>query len=200
MKVLIFYFEPFGSDTVNSSAEAVKCLDIVSSSADIVTHQLPVSFDRCAKEAAAKVVAEHPDFILCLGQAASRATINIERVAINVVSGKNTDNDGTRPMREKVVQDAPDAYITKIAVDELSMYLREKGIPCFVSNSAGTYVCNTLYYSLLHRFSNIPTLFIHFPITPAQASKRTSTTSSMSSGISANAIMIILSWLQSLSS
>ena len=195
MKVLILYFEPFSSDTVNSGAEAVKCLDTESISADIVTHQLPVSFSRCAKEASAKVEAEQPDLILCLGQAASRTTINLERVAINVANGKNSDNDGVKLVTKTIVSDAPDAYMTKIAIDDLSQFLREKGIPCFVSNSAGTYVCNTLYYSLLHQFPYIPILFVHVPITPVQASIRTSTTSSMSSEFVACSIVEIIRWL-----
>lgn len=126
MRVLLFYFEPFGSDALNASQEAANLISSRIAGAEIVKHRLPVSFARCPHEAVAAVDSLLPDLIICLGQAAGRASINLERLAINIANAANPDSDGDKPSNRKLNQAGPDACMSKIPVDLLAKNIREK--------------------------------------------------------------------------
>jgi pyroglutamyl-peptidase len=61
--------------------------------------------------------------------------------------------------------------------------LREAGIPAELSLSAGAYLCNQVFYSLLYHLASrqltIPAGFIHLPRLPAQAAEQKTSTPSM---------------------
>lgn len=192
MKILVTYFEPFGADDTNSSAEAVRLLHNPYRCHKIVSCLLPVSFKRSADIALAKIEEEHPDIVLCLGQAAGRAVVSLERLAINIASSKSPDCDDYSPNNHKINPDGPDAVMTGVDVAVLVQAMKEKGIPCQVSNSAGTFVCNSLYYRLLLRHPSLPVIFIHLPLTPRQASARAAATPSMHPSTCADAIRAII--------
>ncbi len=189
MKVLITYFEPFGPDSINSSEECAKLLP-----PEITTVRLPVSFRRASTITIEQIEAVRPDFVVSLGQAA-RQTITLERIAINIAKSESADNDGYAPDRETIIAGAPDGIFSTFNVDDLAHRLRSKGFPCQVSNTAGTFVCNTLYYSLLHY--GIPTLFIHLPLTPGQSSERPNPVPSLSSKLASEALIHLISILKS---
>lgn len=192
MKAIVFYFEPFGNDTVNSSEEAAKLVEPCIDDITIERHRLPVSFRRSVDTALETIGERNPHLIICLGQAAGRASINLERVAINAAHTVSRDADGYSPKNMPLDAEGPAACLTSLPVDDISESLRATGLPCFVSNSAGTYVCNCLYYHLLRTLSKIPVLFVHLPLTPAQAASRTSSTPSLSSRTAASAIHKII--------
>lgn len=192
MKVLLTYFGPFGVDTVNSSAEAAGLLGGSHCGHEIVSCLLPVSFKRCHEAALAAVQSEKPDAVICLGQAAGRAVVSLERVAVNAASAKTPDCDGCRPQGEKIDVGGPDAILTGIDVESLAERLSGAGIPAQVSNSAGTYVCNTLYYRLLHALPQLPVLFFHLPLTPRQAAARGTATPSMHPLTCADALRTVI--------
>ena len=52
----------------------------------------------------------------------------------------------------------------------------EASVPCSVSYSAGTYVCNDLIYHVLHRYkgTDIKACFIHVPFIPEQTTDKPS--------------------------
>lgn len=195
MKILLLYFEPFGSDSCNSGAELASLLPDECGGAELIKRQLPVSFSRAFAQAAGHIDCERPDMIVCLGQAGGRASINPERTAVNVAKSSTPDNDGYIAAGERLVAGAPDAYFTNVAVEDMAAELRAAGYPCFVSNSAGTFVCNSLFYNLRHHYPTIPVAFVHIPLTPAQAAARTSTTPSMASTVAAGALTLALTRL-----
>lgn len=195
MKILITGFEPFGAETSNPSGDVLELLPDEIGGARIVKLRLPVSFGRCADVAAAAIGSCRPDCVVCLGQAGGRASVCIERVAINYADAKNPDNDGFRPRRARVEETGPDAYFSNLPVDDLAEAVRACGVPCQVSNSAGTFVCNSLLYRLRHRCGDIPVGFVHLPYAPSQVVGKAATTPSMSLDVMALAIVSIADFL-----
>lgn len=167
--VLISAFEPFGGSDLNASQAA---LDLLASTADYALHKwiLPVSFTRAADSLVQKIDRLKPDLILCLGQAAGRKNISLERVALNLMDAPIADNDGNQPQEALISESGPTAYLSSLPLKALLVRLVAEKIPASISNTAGTYVCNTLFYALMHHVENIkiPAGFIHIPALPAQ--------------------------------
>ncbi|WP_048148590.1 pyroglutamyl-peptidase I [Palaeococcus ferrophilus] len=173
MKVLITGFEPFGGEEINPSWEAVKVLPEKIDGATLVKRQLPVTF-RGVKELLPKlIVEEKPDVVILTGQAGGRPNITVERIAINVMDSAIADNEGYKPEDEPVFEEAPAAYFATIPVKAIVKALREAKIPASVSNTAGTYVCNTAMFTALHTIAvagmETRAGFIHVPFIHEQA-------------------------------
>jgi hypothetical protein len=60
------------------------------------------------------------------------------------------DNDGSQPAGEPVVEGGPAAYFATLPIKAILVAWREAGLPGYVSNTAGTYVCNQTFYHSLH--------------------------------------------------
>jgi pyroglutamyl-peptidase len=101
-----------------------------------------------------------------------RAAISLERVAINVQDARIADNAGAQPVDEPVVAQAPAAYFTTLPIKALRRALREAGIAAEVSQTAGTFVCNHVFYGLMHHLAQnrvgVRGGFIHVPWLPGQ--------------------------------
>jgi pyroglutamyl-peptidase len=109
--------------------------------------------------------------VLCVGQAGGRAALGLERVAINVNDARIPDNDGQQPIDEPVVPGGPPAYFSTLPLKACVQALREAGLPAEVSNSAGTFVCNHVFYVLMHALADrpgVPAGFVHLPWLPEQ--------------------------------
>ena len=172
MKVLITGFEPFGGENVNPSWEAVKILPDVVGNAEIVKYQLPVSFKKVRELLPEILSKEKPEVIILTGQAGGRVNITVERVAINVMDSMKEDNDGYKPEDEPIFENAPAAYFSTLPIKRIVKALRENKIPAMVSNTAGTYVCNTAMFTALHYVAinklSAKAGFIHVPYIPEQ--------------------------------
>ncbi len=173
MKVLVTGFEPFGGEKINPSWEAVKALPDELDGATLMKVRLPVSFKGVREILPRLIVKERPDIVLLTGQAGGRPNVTVERVAINVMDSEVPDNDGFKPEDEPVFEGAPDAYFATIPVKAVVRALRRAGIPAGVSNTAGTYVCNTAMFTALHTIAvsgmESKAGFIHVPFSHAQA-------------------------------
>ena len=115
-----------------------------------------------------------PELVMCLGQAGGRAELSIERVALNVDDARIPDNLGRQPIDSAVVADGPAAYFSTLPIKAIARDVRAAGIAAAVSNSAGTFVCNHVFYALMHRLATTAALanarggFMHVPYTPQQ--------------------------------
>jgi pyroglutamyl-peptidase len=118
------------------------------------------------------LAATSPVLVLALGLAAGRAEISVERVAINVDDARIPDNAGAQPVDLPVVADGPAAWFSTLPVKAIVAALRHAGLPAAVSQTAGTFVCNHVFYGLQHRLagSGVRSGFIHVPLIEAQAS------------------------------
>ncbi len=173
MRVLVTGFEPFGEEKMNPSWEAVKRLPGEIDGSALVKRLLPVSF-RGVREILPRLIVEtRPDVIVLTGQAGGRPNVTVERVAINVMDSAKPDNDGFKPEDEPVFEGAPAAYFSTLPVKAIVRAMRKAKIPAGVSNTAGTYVCNTAMFTALHTVAvagmEAKVGFIHVPFSHEQA-------------------------------
>lgn len=166
MKILLTGFEPFGGCERNISWDAVSALDYEGVRKEL----LPVSFKRAAREIERLLDEYEPQVLLMFGFASKRDKVNIERVAINVMDSTNPDNDGYQPVDEPVSRGGKTAFFATIPIKDIVKHLNESEIPASVTNSAGTYVCNTVMYSALQHIEKLGKHciagFIHLPDIP----------------------------------
>lgn len=172
--ILLTGIDPFNGETINPSWEAVRALDGETvGSARLVARQLPCVIGEVGGALVAAIEEIKPDVVLCLGQAGGRPDVTIERVAINIVDARIPDNAGLQPVDEPVVHGGPAAYFSTLPIKALVAALHAAGIPASVSESAGTYNCNAIFYALSHHIATRrPGLrggFIHVPYLPEQA-------------------------------
>ncbi len=168
--VLVTGFEPFADAPVNPSGEVARRLaELGHPDCHLVGEVLPVSFARAAPLLAAAIEAHHPDIVIALGLADSRHAITPERVAINLADARIADNDGVQPRDAEIEHSGPAARFTGLPVKAIVHALDAAGIPSDVSLTAGTYVCNHVFYELMGFAAARPGLragFIHVPATP----------------------------------
>lgn len=171
-KVLVSAFEPFGGETLNPSAMALEMLKSEIDDKSIVKLLLPVEFNTAGAKLCAAINDIKPDCVVSLGQAGGRSAVEVERVAINVMDAFSPDNAGYAPKDEPIANNAPAAYFATLPIKKMVRAAKDKGMKATVSNSAGTYVCNTVMYSALHHITdnglNIAAGFIHVPFIPEQ--------------------------------
>jgi len=177
--ILLTGFEPFGGESVNPSWEIARALDgWVCEGRVVRAALLPCAFGDALARLDDALAAWQPELVLCLGQAGGRAEISIERAALNVDDARIPDNAGRQPIDAPVVAGGPAAYFSTLPIKALARDLRAAGIPAAVSNTAGTFVCNHVFYALMHRLATAPALagarggFVHVPYTPEQAASR----------------------------
>lgn len=171
-KLLITGFEPFGGETVNPSWEVLCCLPERIGEFELVKLRVPVVFG-LAGERVLKAAKEHnPDVILCIGQAGGRIAVTPERIAVNMRTASIPDNAGNQPQGEPIIPDGPDGIFATVPVEVMAQAIRAQNFSGAVSNTAGTYVCNDLLYTLLYHFRGTKTRagFVHVPCLPEQGS------------------------------
>jgi pyroglutamyl-peptidase len=139
------------------------------------TAVLPCSFGTSTKALRAAIEDSRPDIVLCTGLAGSRAELCLERVAINVQDARIRDNDGKQPIDKPVVKDGPAAHFASLPIKACVAELRKAGLPAAVSNTAGTFVCNHIFYALMDIAMTHPIAmkagFLHVPYAPVQAAR-----------------------------
>ena len=176
MKILVTGFDPFGSDKINPAIEAVKKLPDTIKGAKIIKLEIPTVFNKSAQVVHQAIVKEQPDYVLNVGQAGGRSALTPERVAININDGRIPDNDGYQPLDEPIQPDGDTAYFTQLPIKAMAKAIRAAGLPAIVSNTAGTYVCNHIFYQVQYmRTKEFPKLkagFIHIPFLPEQVITR----------------------------
>lgn len=150
MKILVTGFDPFGGEAVNPAYEAVKLLPDNIAGAEIVKLEIPTEFKRSMEFLEEAIRREMPDAVISVGQAGGRAEITPERVAINLADARIPDNAGNQPEDEALIADGPAAYFTTLPLKKMVKSVQDRGIPCRISYSAGTYVCNSVMYRVLH--------------------------------------------------
>lgn len=141
----------------------------------IYTELIPVSFHRVAVALRRAIDQHTPDLIIMLGQSGGSDRVKLERIAINMMDSKLPDNDDYLPDEETIYADGASALFTNTAIKELRTTIEQLGIKVKISNSAGLYVCNRLYYEALSITQSKPStqaLFVHLPYYEGQPSAK----------------------------
>ena len=169
-KLLITGFDPFGGAVVNPAWETVKLLPPQIGAYRLEKLEIPTVFGKGAQAVLDAADRFQPDRILCIGQAGGRAAVTPERIAVNIRDARIEDNEGNRPVGEFVVPGGSAAYFATVDVMKLTVAATAAGFPAAVSNSAGAFVCNDVFYTLLHRYHGtaVKVGFIHVPWLPEQ--------------------------------
>lgn len=185
--VLVTGFEAFGDDPsglgLNPSALAALALHgLQIEGYTVQAAVLPCMFGQSVTALKALIKKHRPALVLCVGQAGGRAGFSIERVAINLDDAALPDNAGRVLRAVPVVAHGPAAYLSTLPIDDMLAALQRAGLPCELSSSAGHFVCNHVFYALMHSlkttrrktaFTETPHRvlggFVHVPYMPAQA-------------------------------
>jgi pyroglutamyl-peptidase len=174
LRVLVTGFEPFGGDSVNPSWLVAQHLSRASiAGVQVQAVQLPCVFGLSAHVLAQALAQHPPDVVLALGLAQGRDGISIERVAINVDDARVSDNAGQQPIDTPVVPGGPAAYFSTLPIKHLVQGLQQAGHAAHISQTAGTFVCNHVFYALQHHLHGQPAMsgFVHLPALPEQAAR-----------------------------
>ena len=173
--ILLTGFEPFENDPINPAWEIARALDgEVIAGAVVHGVELPCVFGDSIQSLNQAIAHYKPVLVVALGFAGNRCDITPERVAINIDDARIPDNAGHQPVDQSVVRDAPAAYFSNLPIKAMVRGMREQGVPASVSNTAGTFVCNHIFYALMHRLATrvvagVRGGFIHVPVFPAHA-------------------------------
>ena len=170
--ILVTGFEPFGGESLNPSEEIARALN----GREVAGHKvvgalLPCVFGAAIKELKLLLKTHQPILVVCLGQAGGRAEITPERVAINIDDARIPDNAGQQPIDKPIVKGGPAAYWSTLPIKAIVQELRKHHYPAAVSQTAGTFVCNHIFYGLMHALREQDKVrggFIHVPFLPEQ--------------------------------
>ena len=169
--VLLSGFAPFDGAATNESWEAVReaVPALVARGVDAEAVELPVEFGTASERLVEAVRGLRPRLVVAVGLAAGRTAITLERVAINIRDARIPDNAGASPVDEPVVPGAPVGRFSTLPVKAMVAALEADEVPAVVSQTAGTYVCNDVFYALQHLLATDPALegirggFVHVP-------------------------------------
>lgn len=166
MRVLITGFDPFGGEKINPAWEAVKKIGEIEG-LEIIKYQIPTVFKKSAELLFKKIDEVNPEVVVCVGQAGGRYDITVERIGINIDDARIEDNEKNQPIDKKIFGDGENAYFSTIPIKAIVDEMKKNKIPASVSNTAGTFVCNHILYSLLYflnkKKKKIRGGFIHVP-------------------------------------
>lgn len=172
--MLVTGFDPFGGDSVNPSWLAAQALHGRTIAGHrIVAAQLPCVFGDSLSVLRDLLARHQPALVVCLGQAGGRAALSLERVAINVNDARIPDNALRQPVDTPVDGDGPAAYFTTLPIKAMMLAMRDAGVAADVSQTAGTFVCNHVFYGLMHALAGLGLTgtrggFVHVPWLPEQ--------------------------------
>jgi pyroglutamyl-peptidase len=193
-RVLVTGFAPFGGERVNPSWQAVALL--AAERPTLAVAELPCEFTASARALRAAVEEHRPELVVCTGQAGGRPDITLERVAVNLSDARIPDNAGARPIDLPVVAGGPAAFFATLPVKACAAAIRAAGTPASVSHTAGTYVCNHVFYALMHLLAadhpGVRGGFVHVPYSPEQVAEAGSGAPSLAVERCAEALGILI--------
>ena len=170
-------FDAFGGQDLNPSWLAVQALHGRQIAGHrVVAAQLPTAFAGAPARLLALIGTHRPALVICVGQAGGRSALSLERVAINLIDARIADNAQAQPVDEPVVAGAPTAYFSTLPLKAMLAALQREGLAAEVSQTAGTFVCNQVFFALMHALATRRGWrrtrggFIHVPWLPAQGS------------------------------
>ena len=159
--ILLTAFEPFGGADSNITQSVLSLLPDSIADWAIEKVCLPVSFKRAPIVLREAIATYSPDLVIMLGQCPAGENIRLERFAINMMDSSKGDNDGYIPNEETIYAHQPLALQTPLPIRELERFCTDNVLPVKISNSAGLYVCNRVYYEALHLQQRA--IFVHVP-------------------------------------
>ena len=171
-RLLLTGFEPFHKASSNPTQEIVRILE-TEKIPNVITAVLPVEFGRSVRIVCRLIDEVKPDVVIALGQAEGRTDITPEKIAINLDHARIPDNAGNMPNNVEIISGGADGLFSTLPVDEIVEKLKNADIPTSISYSAGTFVCNYIFYAIQNHCKplHIQSGFVHVPLMDSQASE-----------------------------
>lgn len=196
MKVLMTGFNPFDGESLNPSWEVVKNLPEETNGIYLIKRELPTEFLRAQKILEEEILKNKPEIVLSVGQARGRGGIHLEKVAINLMEARIPDNTGFQPKNVEIEKEGPTAFFTNLPIEKFKSKLEKRNIPAHISYTAGTYVCNTVFYKARflaeEKDLDFKSGFIHMPFLPEQVIGKKENTPFMTHEMMSEALEIII--------
>lgn len=165
--ILLTGFGPFPGVAINASARLAALLAKRARRrwphAHVAGATLPTEWTRGPERLAALWRRHEPDVALHFGVTARAQGLEIERTGRNQCLDAE-DACGQRPAAAHHLDDGPASCASTLPVDTIVAHLTAAGIPCCISEDAGSYLCNAVLYHSLHQARDTSRVgFIHIP-------------------------------------
>lgn len=162
--ILVTGFAAWSTHERNPSTDVALAMDRMSvGGATFSAHApLPVQFENAAAIALKEAYVSGASAILALGLAAKTEHIRVETRGQNRCATTEPDAEGRVRLNEPLIKNAPEFINTRLVPQRIVDVLVAHKIDARLSDDAGGYVCNDLYYRLLHAEA-IPVVFVHIP-------------------------------------
>lgn len=172
--LLVTGFEPFHIHKHNPSALAAESVAGQRDHWTIKHLILPVVPRDAGEQLVSALHKIKPDAVLLIGLSARAAHMTLERVAVNMMDFAIPDNSGEQYTDTAIFPDGPDAYLSSLPLRKILADWKSDEIPGKISNTAGLYVCNSLFYYARHALTtsgrtDVPCGFLHVPANAAVA-------------------------------
>lgn len=197
MKILMTGFEPFGNSSMNPSAEVIRNFPAnLFDKHQLRLEILPVVSKNAGETIVSLIEETKPQIVIMLGEASQTPAISVEKVAINWLDFRIADNSGEQIQDQPIIKTGRNAYFSTLPVRAIVDKMNLTGIPAKISYSAGTYICNQVFYLAMHtslKQAVFPKCgFIHLPSLPEQVVEKKQLTPSMSLETSIKAVITAL--------
>lgn len=163
--ILLTGFGPFSGFPVNPSWESIKPLQGQRwGSFEVRTVELPVEWVAGPQQLLAALEQHKPTIVISSGVAGDATKMRLETTADNFQQG--TDNLGQMRWGTPCVADGPPEYSTRLPLDRIAAAL-SSSIGAVKSDNAGAFLCNDIFYTLMHEVQSSGTMagLIHVPPT-----------------------------------
>jgi len=176
-KLLLTGFEAYASTSINPAEQVAKALDNkVIANMKIISTVVPNTFYKSIEHVKNIMASQQFDYVLMMGEYQGRSMITFERFAHNLMDSSRyqlKDNDGVSYDQKEVISGGPIAYQSHLPLKAMVESVRKAGVPANISDTAGTFVCNHLYYGILHETAvnklPIKVGWAHLPMLPSTA-------------------------------
>ena len=138
--------------------------------ARLLTHTFDVRFDLWERQAQPLIEKAKPDAFVAFGLSAKAKGVTLESTARNSVGTDRPDFAGACAVGACVIDEAPTVHPTRLPFVEISHALRTADVPVARSDDAGDYLCNLLFYRLMHEGPRVAG-FVHVPYLDTQLAR-----------------------------
>lgn len=163
--LLVTGFGPFGPHATNVSEQAAARLDGLELDGFVIRAlQLPVAFERAVALLEEALETERPAAVLATGIHRDPAGFRIELAARNERDDPLPGVDGVQVRGGTIEDGGPPMVFSTLPVGAIKRALEEEGLAAELSDDAGRFLCNAVFYWLARRVPQVG--FLHVPPAP----------------------------------
>ncbi len=167
---LITAFEPFADVERNPSEDLIRALEVRFSPAELIAETLRVEYESAGARIEDLIATHRPRLVLLVGVARRADLACLERLARNWDDCETADNVGLIRQGAAIDPSGPETAAATAPLDRWSAVAREAGLTVELSDDAGGFLCNHVFYrarQAIERLSlDAPCGFLHLPRRP----------------------------------